>query len=167
MGWNTRVDDWEVTGLVEVGGGEGIAAGVWMFEFQSYNAGAEGHIVLFVGLGIGFGGSIGGSLVPDIGAIIDRATKKPIPRRVLQWSSIDCRSKFSINDLNYCPGRLSNGSAAVSVGYDITYISALKKSRDLFFSQSCGGLSIGGLGLDIMSVGGFWKWLGPAAYDWG
>ncbi|MCX7068684.1 MAG: hypothetical protein NTW85_13480 [Methylococcales bacterium] len=167
MSWKKKADDWQVTGVCQVGGAVTVGGGIWLFQFQSYDAGPEGHIFMFVGAGFGLGGSIGGASLP-LGAILDQLRgKKLVSSSPLSWSDIDCDSAFSADNLNYAPGRITTGGAGLAVGYSLLYISAKNLPfRGLFHSQSCGGWGTA-VGASAITTVGFWKWVQPANYDWG
>jgi hypothetical protein len=170
MGWKTQADDWKVTGICQIGGGALVGGGMWLFRFQSFDAGREAHDFMFIGAGIGYGGSIGGASIP-LGPIIKQAMDQIFGLRPdkthspLSWSELNCDSAFSADDLNYAPGRVTTGGAGLAVTYSLLYISAKNLPfRSLFRSEPCGGWSTG-VGASVITTVGFWKWVQPATYE--
>jgi hypothetical protein len=153
MGFGEIADDWSASGIMQVGGAATAGAGIWLFQFKSVDADYCG-IFMFIGAGLGAGGSIGGVSLPDLSHI------KPDPTKsVYAWSDLDCDTQFSARDLNWAPGRLTTGSVSMVVGYGVTYISAKNLPfTSLFLSQSVGGWGAG-VGAVAMTTVGFWKWV--------
>lgn len=161
MAFLDQADDWMAVGICQVGGGAFAAGGIWLFQFQSYNAGQYSAYFIYTGLGLGAGGSIGGASLPSLG---DMLANGPDANN-MQWSNLTCENPFSANDLNWAAGRVSLASLSAIVGYSILYISAGKfPSTSLFLSQSCNGWGTG-VGLAAMTTVGVWKYVQDAPYQ--
>lgn len=144
MGLRTDATDWEFAGLAQLGGAAGVGGGANAFFFRSASAGVN-EMVLFLGGGIGAGGSLGGSGAPDF----DTGR--------MSYSPIECTQAFSLHDLHNSSGRVSNGGVACAVGYGATYISAGWGDNILFEHQGGLGLSAGGFGLSATMFFGVWQ----------
>jgi hypothetical protein len=151
MGYSTRATDWEASGIAQVGGGAGPAAGYFLFSFRSREADILANFV-FSGAGIGLGGSAGGASAPDF------------ETGDISWSSITCTNSFSANDLHNCFGRLTTAGAGFAIGYGVACITAGGWTRTLFESQNMWGMSIG-VGAGGLSCLGFWSCIEAQAYS--
>lgn len=133
MGLGDKVSDWHACGLIQVAGGDAIAAGVFVFDFYSATANVTGRFT-FRGGGIGIGGNASGTAVPSqIGPFGP-------------WSSIDCDNPFSIWDLNGAWGRLTSLSVGMGLEFGVVYITAAPRwsmFTSYFHSQNVGGFSTG------------------------
>ncbi len=166
MGWTTQADDWNVSGIMQLGGAGGIGGGIFLFQFQSYDAGQEGHYVIFMAVGLGLGGDLGGASVP-VSDIIDslRGKTYPIPTSS-SFTALNCDNSFSMKELTHSPGRLTTAGAGFALGYSLVYITATRVFHPLFRSQSCGGWGTG-VGAVAITTVGMWQWIGSAPYQWG
>jgi hypothetical protein len=159
MAFLDQADDWLTVGICQVGGGVFFAGGMWLFQFQSYNAGQYSAFFVYAGLGLGAGGSIGGISLPDM------LSNGPPDASKMAWSTLSCDSAFSANDLNWAAGRVSSGSLAAVVGYSDLAISAGKfPSTSLFQSQDCSGWGTG-VGINAVTTVGVWKYVQDANYQ--
>ncbi len=145
MGNGTNVTDWEVAGVAQVGGAATVGGGVWMFEFKSTLAAVKQPFI-FVGGGLGLGGSMGGASAPDM------SSGTP------SYTALTCDRAFSINDLSGSAGRLTTAGAGLSVGYGVTIITAFNWGGSMFSSQECYGISIG-VGASAITMVGYWHTL--------
>jgi len=145
MGNGTKVTDWEVAGVAQVGGAATLGGGAWMFEFKSTLAAVKQAFV-FVGAGLGVGGSVGGASAPDFSA------------GTPSYTAITCDRAFSVDDLSGSAGRLTTAGAGLAVGYGVTIISAFNLRGSMFSSQECYGISIG-VGAGAMTTVGYWHTL--------
>jgi hypothetical protein len=161
MAFDTQADDWEVSSICQAGGASGAGGGVWLFNFQSADANFYGANFIFIGGGMGVGGSIGGASFPNM------FKQSRLGGSALVWSSIQCDRPFSAADLNWAPGRVTTAGLSLSVGYTLLYVSAKNLPfSSLFLSQSCNGPSIG-VGATAMATVGLWKWIQDCGYDYG
>ena len=166
MGWTTQAEDWNVTGIMQIGGAEGLGAVAFLFQFQSYDAGQEGHYVAFFGAGLGLGGDLGGASIP-MSDIIDslRGKQQKLPS-ASAFTALECDNPFSMRELNHAPGRLTTAGAGLAVGYSLLFITATRVFHPLFRSQSCGGWGTG-VGASAITTVGYWQWVQGAPYQWG
>ena len=146
MGLNDKASDWQVAGIAQVGGAAGLGAGVWWFEFFSQAVNTR-EPFMFIGAGIGAGGSIGGASAPDL---TDLGNAKPA------YSQLACARPFSVSDLDMSIGRLTSAGAGIGPGYGLLYISGLNTDGALFSSQSVSGWTIG-VGATAIAVIGYWR----------
>jgi hypothetical protein len=147
MGYRTKADDWEVAGIMSVGGGVGIGGGVWLFEFESSWADCRA-VFAFGGLGAAAGG-LGGVSAPDFTGQGSGG---------LVWSKVGCLKKFSAADLNYAGGTVKIGGIGVMAGYGLVWISASTFGGFLFSLQPCHGATFGVSTVAAATLG-VWKWL--------
>ena len=159
MAFQDQADDWLAVGICQAGGGAFAAGGVWLFQFQSFNAGQYSAFFAYMGLGLGGGGSIGGISLPDMLANGPPDTSK------MAWAGLSCDTAFSANDLNWAPGRVSLATLSAVVGYSLLSVSAANfPSTSLFSSQSCNGWGTG-VGLAAVTTVGMWKYVQDAPYQ--
>jgi hypothetical protein len=146
MGLGDRVNDWQACGLMQVAGGEGVAAGLFIFDFYSAAAGLTGRFT-FKGGGIGIGGNASGTVVPSqIGPFGP-------------WSSVDCDTPFSIWDLNGAWGRITSASVGMGLEFGVVFITAAppwSMFNSFFHSQNVGGFSTGA-GAGAIALVGNWR----------
>jgi hypothetical protein len=138
------VKDWEVAGVAQVGGAAVVGAGAWWFEFRSPSKKLR-ELFMFVGAGLGGGGSIGGAT-----AGIDFESQG------LQYTAIVCERAFSVSDLDMSAGRLTVLGAGLAIGYGYIGITAFNRSGFLFSSQDLHGLTVG-VGVSGMTTVGYWR----------
>src|SRR5687768_13093092 len=129
MSLSTKASDWQVAAFAQVGGGEVAAGGMFWFKFRSETAGVNEPLV-FLGLGVGLGGSAGGGPVPDNGDI--------------GYSPIRCLRDFSIHDLHRSLGSVASAGAGVGVGVGVLAASAFDTGGGYFDDTVSCGLSSGG-----------------------
>jgi hypothetical protein len=94
---------------------------------------------MFLGLGVGVGGSIGGTSLNPASA-----------------ASIECDRSFSVYDLDSSTGRVTFAGASFMVGYSLLYISAFNLSGSLFSSQEVHGYAAG-VGAGGITLVGMWR----------
>lgn len=166
MARNLSVSDWEATSVVQMGGAAGGGGGLYFFEFRSKNADFRGQFV-FVGGGVGAGGSVGGASAPSPADIYRNKGYNP-------FTKLDCDQAFTANDLDKSVGRISSMGASGAYGYSITCITALKNpyfaaltltlfGDSMFHSQNVGGFGVG-VGANVTIFGGVWKLIGESHY---
>ncbi len=143
MGHGTRATDWGVAGVAQVGGAATVGGGLWMFEFKSVLAAARQPFV-FIGAGLGLGGSMGGASAPDMSA------------GTPSYTSIACDRPFSVDDLSGSAGRLTTAGAGLALGYGVTIVTAFNWGGSMFSSQECYGISIG-VGASAITMVGYWR----------
>jgi len=143
MGRGTKATDWEVAGVAQVGGAATVGGGLWMFEFKSSLAGMKVPF-LFIGAGLGLGGSIGGASAPDM------SSGQP------SYTALRCDRAFGVDDLSGSAGRLTTAGAGMAVGYGVVIITAFNFRGPMFASQECYGFTIG-VGASAMTTVGMWQ----------
>jgi len=116
---------------------------------RSREAAIHAHPFIFTGYGLGFGGSIGGAVLPSPIDIVQGA--KPN-----LYTKIRVDMAFSIDDLNCSGGRLSTMGAGFAIGGGVVVVSAFNFSRVMFNSQETYGFTAG-VGASAMVVAGIWK----------
>ncbi|HEX7815857.1 hypothetical protein [Dyella sp.] len=157
MGWNTKVDDWQVMCVGQLGGGAGAGGGVFLFNFRSA-ALKEAHRFTFVGGGLAAGGNASGLSVPPDWSLPQAG-----------YGDMKLDRPFSLDDLNLTAGRVSTIGAAAALGYSAMYITASTSAvgilaasivgGTLFHSVYCGGFGMG-VGASGIAAAGIWKWTG-------
>jgi len=139
MGFASRVNDWQVAGVAQVGGAAVVGGGVFWFDFRSSAARVQHEMFMFIAFGLGAGGSIGGaSMTPG------------------SPNEITCDQPFSVYDLDMSPGRVTIAAAGLIAGYGLAYISAFNLSGPLFTSQDVSGWAAG-VSLNAMTTVGYWR----------
>lgn len=141
--------DWKVTSLGQVGGGAGVAGGAWFFTFRSKTAKVEVPFV-FVGFGLGVGGSLGGASIPNA---------SDAKRGNLSWTNVlhVDEDGFKADDLNWAKGRLTTIGASVGAGYGVMYITAFTTfGGTLFRPRQLVGY-VAGVGANAATTFGMWK----------
>lgn len=146
--------DWECVGVAQVGGAVVIAAGVYCFEFRSRAADVRGQY-LFVGGGLGLGGSLGGGAAPGPGDFVSNHVPD-------LWTALECRQPFSADDLHLAYAALSTLGAAGAYGYFVTRITA-GWANPLFAEQDVSGWGTG-VGVVGAMMPGIWLRIGLTAY---
>ena len=84
MSASTKANDWECVGIATIGGAAGAGGALTMFQFRSKAADFMGEY-LFVGGGVGIGGSLNGAVAPSPTDFYDRG------RNINYWSKITAR----------------------------------------------------------------------------
>ncbi len=154
MSFYAIANDWQAVGIAQAGGARFVGAGIYCFEFRSLSANFRGKY-LFVGAGVGLGGSLGGGAGPSP---IDFISNN-VPD---MWTPLACIRPFSGDDLNIKYAVLSTLGAAGSYGYYLTEITA-GWSDQLFRSENVSGWGTGVGGIGAMLVG-IWKHIGSTGY---
>jgi hypothetical protein len=154
MKLNSKVADWKICGIAQVGGAGGLGAGIWWFELKSDSLGLR-EPVMFLGAGVGVGGSIGGASGPDLS---DLGNAKPA------YADLTCDRAFSVGDLDMSAGRITSAGVGLAVGYGLVYISAFNLNGSMFYSQSVGGLTVG-VGAGAIATIGYWRSMTIAGQD--
>lgn len=160
MAWTTQAKDWAVLGICQMGGAAFAGGGIWFFDFKSLTAEVSSPFI-FIGAGLGLGGSLGGGYFPDLD-IFYKTGKAAVLARGDEYTWLNCENAFSAADLNMAFGRLSTAGVGVALGYGFTFLSAGKgilKPKSLFLSQSCGGWGTG-VGASAITTIGVWQRLG-------
>jgi hypothetical protein len=147
-------NDWQAVGVAQVGGARIVGGGIYCFEFRSLSADFRGKY-LFLGAGVGAGGSLGGGSAPGPGDFITNS--KPD-----LWSKIKCKRPFSGDDLDLAYAALSTLAVEGAYGYALTGISA-GLIDPLFDSQDVSGWGTG-VGVIGAILVGVWKRIGSSAY---
>jgi hypothetical protein len=146
MGLSDQVDDWQVSGRVQVAAADVIGAGLFVFDFYSAKAGVSA-VFWFKGAGVGLGGDAsGGGLPSDIGPFGP-------------WSALECDKPFSVWDLNGAWGRIASANVGMGLTLGPVLISAAPpwSMLDSFFhSQDVGGFGVGG-GAGAFVLVGNWR----------
>jgi hypothetical protein len=150
MSTEVAAADWQCVGVAQVGGAVVLAAGLFCFEFRSEAANFRGQY-LFVGGGIGAGGSLGGGTAPSPGDFISDTPPD-------LWTSLQCEREFSADDLHLAYAALSNLGAAGAYGYTLMGISA-GLTDPLFTDQNVSGWGTG-VGISGSILVGVWTRIG-------
>lgn len=143
MGYHMEVEDWEFAGLCQIGGGEGLGIGFYMFSFRSRAAGVR-EDVYFGGGGLAAGGSIGGASMVNLSD------------GQISYSSIRCNRPFSLLQFHNTIGDIVTLGASLAVGYGLIGISAYTWTQTLFEEQVGHGASAG-VGLGGTYFTGVWR----------
>lgn len=140
MSISTKANDWEVTCVMQGGGGAVVGAMGFIFLFSSKKAKINKREFLFVGGGLGAGGTANGaSMTPN------------------QMTKIKCSRPFSILDLNNSTGRISTAGAGFVAGGGGMAITAFEWfDGSLFSSQALHGFSWG-TGASAFILAGLWR----------
>lgn len=149
-----RAADWQAVGIAQVGGAVGIAGGIACFDFRSKSADFRGTY-LFVGGGIGLGGSLGGGVAPSPGDFIHNT-----PPDV--WSALDVQRPFSGKDLDFAYASISSLGVGAAYGYTLMSITA-GWADPLFTAQNVSGWGTG-VGIAGAMLIGVWKLIGENTY---
>lgn len=146
MGLDTQANDWQVCGVMQVAAGEGVAAGLMVFDFFSPTAGVSARFT-FKGVGMGLGGDASGTALPDqIGPFGP-------------WSSITADKPFSVWALNGAWGRVTSAGVGMGVTFGVLFITAAPAwslLESYFHSQNVGGFSTGA-GAGALALVGNWR----------
>jgi hypothetical protein len=152
MSQHTTARDWEAAGIVTMGGADGAALAVMFFDFRSLSARTRAPF-LFIGGGLGFGGSLGGGSGPSPLDVI----RNKVPD---MYTPIKCLTKFSVDDLDCSSARVTAIGVAGGYGYTSMRISA-GIVRQLFSSADVSGWNTG-VGISGSTLVGVWKQIGDA-----
>jgi hypothetical protein len=147
MSASARVDDWQAVGIAQAGGADIVGAGIYCFNFRSLSANFSGTY-LFIGAGVGLGGSLGGGTAPSPSQFVSKAYPN-------LYSPIKCRRPFSGDDLDMSYAVLETLQVQVAYGYSLTHISAGWVDK-LFASQDASGWGTG-VGAGGAVLVGIWK----------
>jgi hypothetical protein len=139
MGLSTEADDWQVLCINSFGVALGLAAAVFIFDFNSETAGLTARF-RFVGFGSGIGTRILSVVLPGLS----------------DWSQISCDRPFSVVQLDHTSGTMASASVGVGATIGPCLISAIKSSGSLFSDQDAGGLSAG-LSAGAFLLAGRWR----------
>ena len=101
MSASVKANDWECVGVATVGGAAGPGGSLTMFQFRSKSADYLGEF-LFVGGGVGFGGSLNGAVAPSPSDFYNRGAN------MNYWTKLNGSKSFSSDDLSNCPGVMSS-----------------------------------------------------------
>jgi hypothetical protein len=142
--------DWQCVGIAQVGGAVGLAAGIYCFDFRSQSADFRGTY-LFIGGGLGLGGSLGGGMAPSPGDFIHNT-----PPDV--WTSLQVQRPFSGSELDLAYASISSLGAAGAYGYTLMSITA-GWADPLFTTQNVSGWGTG-VGVSGAMLIGVWKMIG-------
>ena len=96
MSTTVAASDWETQGVAQVGGAAGLGGAMYLFVFRSRSADCRALFV-FIGAGVGLGGSVGGASVPSPSDILQNVSP-------YMWTSIPCTRAFAATDLDVCYG---------------------------------------------------------------
>ncbi len=154
MARNVASSDWECVGVAQVGGAAILAAGLYCFEFRSQGANYRGKL-LFVGGGLGAGGSLGGGVAPSPADFASHQYPN-------LWTPLNCRRPFSADELHLAYAALATIGAAAAYGYAITRITA-GWVTPLFTDQDVSGWGTG-LGVTAAMMPGIWREIGHSEY---
>lgn len=155
MSANQSSADWSCVGVAQVGGGFGVAAGIYCFEFRSLSANFRGTY-LFVGGGLGVGGSLGGGVAPSPGDFVNHDQVPDL------WTPLVCRRPFSGDDLDKAYAALTTLGVGAAYGYAVTSISA-GWVDPLFTDQNVSGWGTG-VGVAGAMMPGVWIRIGMSDY---
>ncbi|WP_156387400.1 hypothetical protein [Devosia sp. Root105] len=146
--------DWQCVGVAQVGAAVIVAGGIYCFEFRSSSANVRAKF-LFIGGGLGAGGSLGGGMSPSP---LDFATNT-IPDI---WTSLECRRPFSANELDKAYAALTTLGAAFALGYSLMSITG-GWVDPLFTAQNVSGWGTG-VGAGGAMMPGIWLMLDSTDY---
>jgi hypothetical protein len=151
MSTTKKASDWEALAIASIGGAGGLGGELIMFQFRSKEARFEGDY-LFIGGGIGAGGSLNGAIAPSPADVARGG------RGMNLWSSIKVLKPFSGDDLDMAYAKVDSASVAGAYGYSFMLITGGFFDR-LFNLQSVSGWSVG-VGINVGIMPGIWKRLG-------
>jgi hypothetical protein len=155
MSSSKKATDWQGLSIVTMGGAAGFGAEVVFFQFRSKEANYEGTY-LFMGVGGGAGGSLGGAIAPSPSDFANGG------RNINLWSDIKALKPFSGDDLDATYLRVDSAGAAGAYGYSVMLVSAGFLGK-YFSAQNIGGWGIG-VGVTISAMGGLLKRLSYKEY---
>ena len=156
MGYNDIGDDWQACGVASAALGEAVAGSFGFWEFRSKDADCRATFLFAAaGFGVGFSGSAGGGTAPSPSDVVHN-------RQPDLWSDLNCQRKFSVRDLDWTWGQMSNLAAAACIGYQSTTIAA-GRSPVLFTASDVSGWSTG-VSLNAAALWGLWKRLSHGPY---
>lgn len=163
-----KANDWEIAGIAQVGGADVVGAGVYFFEFRSKAADFRGQFI-FIGGGLGLGGSVGGASMPAPGDFVCARAYSP-------FSSLRCDRDFSADDLDLVAGRITSAGASFAYGYSVVRVTAFTNALaagpgllvqaflpTLFHSFPASGWGTG-VGASVTVFSGIWKKIGGGGY---
>ncbi len=155
MSASTKANDWECVGVATAGGAAGAGASVTMFQFRSKAADFLGEYI-FVGGGIGAGGSLNSAVAPSPTDLYNKG------QGMNYWSKITSSRPFSSDDLSNCMGLMSSAGVSAAYGYSLVYLTA-GLFDVLFKSQYIGGWGIG-VGVSASVMRGYFIRLSTKSY---
>jgi hypothetical protein len=154
VGVDVAATDWQCVGVAQVGAAVFAAGAIYCFEFRSTRANVRGQY-LFIGGGLGLGGSLGGGTAPSP-ANFARNEQPDL------WTPLTCARPFSANDLDKSYAALSTIGALGAYGYSLTRITA-GWTNPLFLDQDVSGWGTG-VGAGGAMMPGIWLRIGVHGY---
>jgi hypothetical protein len=155
MSSSKKAADWQALSIVTMGGAAGVGAEVIFFQFRSKEADYEGTY-LFLGAGLGAGGSLGGAIAPSPSDFANGG------HNINLWSDIKSKKPFSGDDLDATYLAVDSASFAGAYGYSVMLITAGTFTK-YFSMQNVGGWGVG-VGVTISGMGGILKRLSHKTY---
>jgi hypothetical protein len=150
MSQHTAANDWEIAIICQMGAAGGGAAGLFFADVRSKKAQTRAPFI-FIGGGLGFGGSMGGGGGPSPADVV----RNHVPD---MYTSIPSKVRFSVDNLDCASGKIISLGAAGAYGYSYVSISA-GMLPPLFESVNCSGWGTG-VGISGSMIVGIWKQLG-------
>jgi hypothetical protein len=147
---SVKANDWQVCGVITLGGAVILGAVIYLFEFRSQAANFRGTF-LFLGAGLGGGGDLNGATMPSPSDIAHNTNPD-------LWTNVNCAIPFSADDLNVCYGATGAGTVAFIGGYSVMGITA-GLIPNLFDSQDVSGWGTG-VGASVIFTVGLWQRMG-------
>jgi hypothetical protein len=152
MGQHSQANDWQIAIICQMGAAGGTAGGLFFADVKSVKAQTRSAFI-FIGGGFGFGGSMGGGGGPSPADV----ARNHVPD---MYTSIPCKVRFSVDDLDCTSGSISSMGVGISYGYSCVRISA-GMFPCLFEDVNCNGWGTG-FGASGSVLVGMWKQVGDA-----
>lgn len=155
MSASIKSNDWQTVAVATVGAAVGGGASLTMFQFRSKKSDFLGEY-LFVGGGIGLGGSLNSAVAPSPSDFVNRG------RDLNYWCDLKVSKPFSGDDLSNSSGDITSAGVSAAYGYSIVFITAGIFDK-LFSHQYIGGWGIG-VGVSASTMKGIWVRLSTKNY---